>query len=55
LWKEILNSDAQVYGGANQGNVGGVQAEQVAMHHRPFSVRLSLPPLAAVFFANRPE
>jgi len=55
LWKEILNSDAQVYGGANQGNVGGVQAEQVTMHHRPFSVRLSLPPLAAVFFANRPE
>jgi len=55
LWKEILNSDAQVYGGANQGNIGGVQAEQVSMHHRPFSVRLSLPPLAAVFFANRPE
>jgi 1,4-alpha-glucan branching enzyme len=28
-WKEVLNSDAQVYGGSNQGNSSGVDAAQV--------------------------
>jgi len=53
LWKEILNSDSQIYGGSNQGNGGGLEAEQTPMHHRSFSLRLALPPLSAVFFENR--
>jgi len=31
------------------GNLGGVEAEAVPLHGRPFSVRLTLPPLAVVF------
>ncbi len=49
-WQEILNSDAQDYGGSGQGNCGGVEAEPVGWHHQPFSLRLTLPPLAALYF-----
>lgn len=48
-WRELLNSDAQMYGGSNQGNAGGVWAEPVAHHGRPFSVKLILPPLGILF------
>jgi 1,4-alpha-glucan branching enzyme len=53
FWQEILNSDAREYGGSGQGNCGGVRAEPVKYHHRPHSVSLTLPPLAAVLFINR--
>jgi 1,4-alpha-glucan branching enzyme len=53
LWQEILNSDANAYGGGNLGNAGGVEAENIAMHRRPFSLRLCLPPLSALLFINR--
>ena len=52
LWRELLNSDAEAYGGSNVGNAGGVQAEEIAAHGRPFSVELVLPPLAMVFLKN---
>jgi 1,4-alpha-glucan branching enzyme len=48
-WRELLNSDAADYGGSNMGNGGGVNAELVAAHGRPYSLRLTLPPLAALF------
>ncbi|HLP78610.1 MAG TPA: 1,4-alpha-glucan branching protein GlgB [Candidatus Paceibacterota bacterium] len=51
-WKELLNSDAQVYGGSGQGNGGGVQADGIRSHGRPCSVNLTLPPLGALFFVN---
>jgi 1,4-alpha-glucan branching enzyme len=44
-WFEIANSDAVVYGGSGVGNGGRVDTEPVAMHGRPFSLRLTLPPL----------
>jgi len=53
FWKEILNSDARDYNGSGQGNEGGVQAETVKWHHRPCSLLLTLPPLAALFFVSR--
>src|SRR6266478_657044 len=53
-WNESLNSDAQIYGGSGQGNYGGTTAEAVKWHNRPYSLRLTLPPLAAVFFISRP-
>ena len=53
FWKEVLNSDAQIYGGSNQGNNGGLKADAIKAHHRPFSLKLTLPPLAALFFLNR--
>jgi 1,4-alpha-glucan branching enzyme len=51
-WREVLNSDAQDYGGSGQGNSGGVQAEPVKWHHQPYSLRLTLPPLSASFFVS---
>ena len=48
-WRELLNSDASEYGGTGMGNLGGVQAEEVPEHGRAFSLRLTLPPLAALF------
>lgn len=52
-WAEVLNSDAEIYGGSGVGNLGGVDAEEVPHHGRPFSVLLTLPPLGAVLL--RPE
>ncbi len=47
-WREVLNTDADVYGGSGVGNLGHVEAEEVPHHGRPFSVRLRVPPLGAV-------
>jgi 1,4-alpha-glucan branching enzyme len=51
-WREALNSDAAIYGGSNQGNLGGVQTEAVRMHHQPFSAPLLLPPLSVLVFRH---
>ena len=51
-WKELLNSDGKEYAGSGLGNGGGVTAENVKQHGRPFSLELTLPPLAAVFFRS---
>jgi 1,4-alpha-glucan branching enzyme len=52
-WKEKLNSDGKEYAGSGIGNGGGVMAEPIEQHGRPFSIELTLPPLAAVFL--KPE
>jgi len=49
-WREMLNSDAREYAGSGMGNLGGVHAEEIPTHGRPFSLKLTLPPLAALFF-----
>jgi len=48
-WREILNSDAQDYGGSGHGNMGGIEAAPINCHGRPYSLNLTLPPLGAVF------
>jgi len=48
-WKEILNSDAREYGGGGIGNMGGAEALAESVHGRPHSLRLTLPPLGALF------
>jgi 1,4-alpha-glucan branching enzyme len=48
-WREVLNSDAGLYGGSGMGNLGGVRAEETPSHGRPFSISLVLPPLGALF------
>ncbi|HTQ79198.1 MAG TPA: 1,4-alpha-glucan branching protein GlgB, partial [Thermoanaerobaculia bacterium] len=53
FWHEILNSDAESYGGSAQGNLGGVRAEPAPLHGRSHSLTLTLPPLGAIFL--RPE
>jgi 1,4-alpha-glucan branching enzyme len=49
-WREVLNGDAEMYGGSGMGNSGVIQTRPVEHHGRPFSLSLTLPPLAALFF-----
>jgi len=49
-WREVLNSDAEIYGGSNQGNLGGVTAENVPCHNQQHSAEFCLPPLSVVVF-----
>ena len=47
-YREVLNSDSQVYAGSNLGNAGGVTSEPVAAHGHPQSITLVLPPLGGL-------
>jgi 1,4-alpha-glucan branching enzyme len=49
FWRELLNSDAEIYGGSGQGNFGGIEAEHVSSHGRDYSLTLTLPPLSILF------
>jgi 1,4-alpha-glucan branching enzyme len=51
-WREVLNSDAQYYGGSGLGNQGGVQSYPVPVHGRYHAIRITLPPLAVVYFKH---
>jgi 1,4-alpha-glucan branching enzyme len=48
FYKELLNSDAAAYGGSNMGNRGGLPADELPWQGQPYSVLLTLPPLAVV-------
>jgi 1,4-alpha-glucan branching enzyme len=48
-YREVLNTDSEIYGGSNVGNHGGVWGIHEAHAGRPFHVSLRLPPLAVVF------
>jgi 1,4-alpha-glucan branching enzyme len=48
LWREVINTDAQVYGGAGWGNLGAVQSAPVNAHGRMESLNLTLPPLSTI-------
>jgi 1,4-alpha-glucan branching enzyme len=52
FWREVLNSDAKDYAGSGVGNGGGVMTEATPSHGQPFSLSLTLPPLAVVFLRN---
>jgi len=53
FYREVLNSDAAVFGGSNMGNLGGVAAEPVKAHRRPCSIAITLPPLGVVAFKRQ--
>lgn len=53
FWREVLNSDAEYYGGSGWGNAGGVQSTPIPSHGFYDSISLSLPPLGVLFL--RPE
>ena len=48
VWREVLNTDASLYGGGNMGSADKVQASPRGVHGKPHSVELVLPPLAMV-------
>jgi 1,4-alpha-glucan branching enzyme len=54
-WSEILNTDAAELGGSGVGNLGGVDALEVAHRGWPASVALTLPPLGAVYLERSAE
>jgi 1,4-alpha-glucan branching enzyme len=48
FWREILNSDAETYGGSGVGNLGGVETLPFGTHGREYALGLTLPPLGVV-------
>ena len=47
-YRELLNSDSEYYGGSNFGNIGELVSEPIAHMEQPHSLRLRIPPLAAI-------
>jgi 1,4-alpha-glucan branching enzyme len=53
-WREILNTDAGVYGGGGKGNAGAIWAEPIPSHGFPASAVITVPPLATLFVEYDP-
>jgi 1,4-alpha-glucan branching enzyme len=51
-WREIVNSDAPFYGGSGQGNLGGAETAPIAVHGRPHSLNITLPPLGMLVWKH---
>ena len=51
LWRELLNSDAEIYGGSNIGNSGMVHTVPTQHHGEAQSLELTLPPLSTLYLA----
>ncbi len=51
-WKELLNSDAALYGGSDVGNPYGVTAEDYGIHNQRYSALFTLPPLSISVFGT---
>jgi 1,4-alpha-glucan branching enzyme len=49
-YEEVFNSDDPKYGGSGVGNPQGIQANDTPYHDKPFSMDISVPPLAVVVF-----
>ncbi len=48
-YREILNSDSSYYGGSNVGNgEGPLHAEEVPWMNQPYSIQVTVPPLAGI-------
>jgi 1,4-alpha-glucan branching enzyme len=48
-WREILNSDAEIYGGTGIGNFGGVEARPIPAYGMARTLTLTVPPLGCLF------
>ncbi|MGZ4831833.1 MAG: 1,4-alpha-glucan branching protein GlgB [Terriglobales bacterium] len=48
-WRELLNSDAAIYGGSGMGNGGGRQSDTIPWHNKSCSISLTIPPLGALY------
>ena len=48
-WREILNTDAVIYGGSGVGNLGGIEAVPEPWHGKPASATITLPPLGVLW------
>src|SRR5262249_9475756 len=52
---EVINTDAEAYGGSGKGNLGRVGIEETPAHGFPQSVVLTLPPLATLWLVPELE
>jgi 1,4-alpha-glucan branching enzyme len=52
FYREIMNTDAEKYGGTNVGNLGGVHAEAVPWNNHPYSIQLRIPALGVLYFKH---
>jgi 1,4-alpha-glucan branching enzyme len=51
-YREILNTDSEIFGGANLGNAGLVMTQPISQNNRYHSLSITLPPLAVVAFES---
>ena len=51
-WREVLNTDAVLYGGSDHGNAGRVDAGPGESHGLPNFARVALPPLGAIWLVH---
>ena len=51
-YREIFNSDAEMFGGGNVGNSGGVMSEPIGYNNHYHSLSITLPPLAVAIFES---
>ncbi len=51
-WIEALNTDSSFYSGANRGNTGAIETEDVPLGSQAQSALLTLPPLSAIYFVE---
>ena len=51
-YKEILNSDSELFGGSNLGNGGVVHSQPIAASNHYHSLSITLPPLGVVVFES---
>jgi 1,4-alpha-glucan branching enzyme len=48
-WREVINTDAIVYGGSGVGNLGGIEAVAEPWHGLPASASITVPPLGVLW------
>jgi len=53
FYAEIFNSDSTYYAGSDVGNCGGVEAEEIPAHGFNYSIKVKLPPLAAIILKKK--
>lgn len=53
FYKEMLNSDAEEYGGSNVGNMGGIESHPTEHHGQPNKILLTLPPLGILIMKKQ--
>ncbi len=54
-YREIMNSDAEIYGGSNVGNWGVVEARSEPAHQRAYSLSLTIPPFGCLILKREKE
>jgi 1,4-alpha-glucan branching enzyme len=54
-WREVINTDAAMYGGSGVGNLGSIEAVPEPWHGRPASATVALPPMGVLWLTPEPE